>query len=606
MRPYQEEYVENVKEYVSLTLRPGPQEKTTEEYARRVRDELERRRRLVRRNMDLLRGELLPALDRLSEADEEERRALQEFSTRLLASPKQVDVGLACQIQETLLALARQENDPDGTAEHLYWLGIARFNLANKLVNLEREAAPYYEKLRACFREVADRLEEFEQVQCGDTKSYIIRSLANKALGRFPTVGERTRLLKEALSVMEDPRYRAMAPNLPWDRFVTQVHQLMITSFTHSRGGAMTSHDVADIMRSVYIVYRGMEPTPRQEFQRIAIEYYCGVYSLDYLLKRLEYLMDTAGSRDFSPAGSYALISLPAFYCLYLSQYPERVRDRERFYLAGLYRRIQSYLNAYPEGTEDENLFFFLRQLLCTFIEVPTGIPYGQFLSWLLLRFSPEIRIHCRIVSEMSEALSGFALDQDGDFFDGIDLIRDIRDPVEKRRAALDYAAGCGLFHDAGEINCLELHIRTARRWSPMEDEMARLHTVAGYTLLSTRPSTSRYAAAALGHHAWYNGNTVMGYPAAYRRADCPERRMVDVVALCDWLAEEVDLWLYGAEAVRAFDRAAGRAVRLGGTQFSPRLTALLNDGAVLGGLRQAMEDGRQRAYGELVAAAAK
>lgn len=190
----------------------------------------------------------------------------QEFSTRLLASPKQVDVGLACQIQEALLARARQEDDQDGVAEHLYWLGIARFNLANKLVNLEQEAAPYYERLRACFREVADRLEDFEHIQKDDTKSYIIRSTANKALGRFSTVGERTRLLKEALSVMEDPGYRAMAPNLPWDRYVTQVHQLMITSVSHSGEGAMTAQDVTDIMRSVYTVYRGMDPTPGRCF----------------------------------------------------------------------------------------------------------------------------------------------------------------------------------------------------------------------------------------------------------------------------------------------------------------------------------------------------
>lgn len=284
----------------------------------------------------------------------------------------------------------------------------------------------------------------------------------------------------------------------------------------------------------------------------------------------MERLINAASVRDFSPEGSYALISLPAFYCLYLSQYPERMGDRERFYLAGVYRRIQSYLNAYPEGTEDENLFFFLRQLVCTFIEVPSGIPYGQFLGQLLLRFSPEIRIHCRMVAEMARVLCGFLLDREEDFFDSIDFIGNVPDRTEKRQAVLDYAEGCGLFHDAGKINCLELHNRTARRWFPMEDEMAQLHTVAGYRLLGARPSTSRYAAAALGHHAWYDGNTVLGYPAGYHRADCPERRMVDVVALCDWLADAEDLRLSGAEADQVFDRAVQRAVRLGGARFSP------------------------------------
>ena len=75
----------------------------------------QRRRELAQRNMELLREKLLPALDRLSDADREEREALEEFSARLLASPKQIDVGLVCQIQEALLALARQEEDRPAT-----------------------------------------------------------------------------------------------------------------------------------------------------------------------------------------------------------------------------------------------------------------------------------------------------------------------------------------------------------------------------------------------------------------------------------------------------------------------------------------------------------
>lgn len=607
IRPYQEEYIKNVKEYISLTLRPGPKDKANfGAYAQRLLDERARKRQLAQRNMELLRGELLPTLDRLSEVDREERRELQDFSTKLLANPKQVDVGLACQIQEALLAQARQEDNLDGIIEHLYWLGISRFNLANKLANMGAQAAPYYDKLRACFQEATDHLEEFDKIENDETRSYIIRSAANRALGHFPTVADRIRLLKEIIGIMENPGYRALAPGLPWDRYVTQAHRLMVSSISHSRDGNMTPQDVADIMRSVYTFYRGMDPTPRQMFHRTAIEYYCGVYDLDYLLRELEYLTDSASARDFSSEGAYALVSLPAFYCLYLSEYPERVGERERYYLAGLYQRVQSYLNAFPEGKEDEDLFFFLRQLLATFIEVPTGIPYGQFLSWLLLHFSPEVRIHSRIVAEAAKALCGFVLDRDEGFFDGIGFLHDLKDPAEKRKAVLDYAEGCGLFHDVGKVNCLELHTRIARQWFPMEGDMAQLHTLSGYEMLRGRPSTSRYAAIALGHHAWYDGSDMLGYPADYRREDHSERRMVDVIALCDLLSDAVNPYTPAAESDQAFDAAVERARRMAGRQFSPRLTALLDDPAVSAALRQSLDVGRIRADAELFAAAVK
>ncbi|MBD5118587.1 MAG: hypothetical protein HDT37_05705 [Clostridiales bacterium] len=583
-----------------MTLRPGPEDGSLEAYTNRLQAQRRRRRRLARRNMELLREKLLPALDHLSEADREERQTLQEFSAKLLASPKQVDVGLVCQIQEALLALARQEGDRSDLIEHLYWLGMGRFSLANKLVNMDQVEALYYARVRECFQEAASYLNQFEEIGDDKTRGYIIRATANRALGRFPTVGERTRRLKEALEVMENPYYRALAPNLPWEQYVKMTHQLMVSSISHSREGAMTGKDVADIMRSVYIVYRDRPPTPRQIFHRSAIEFYCGIHGVDHLLQQLERQIDAADSRDFSPEGMYALISLPAYYCLYLSQYPERMGERERFYVAGLYRRIQSYLDAFPPSQEDENLFFYLRQLICTFIEIDQGIPYRDFLLRLMRHFAPELYVHGCIVAEMAQVLCGVLLDQDDGFFDDIPFIRDISDPDEKRKAVLAYAAGCGLFHDAGKVNCPELHTRTARRWFPVEDEMAQLHTIAGHQLLADRASTSGYAAVALGHHVWYDGNAALSYPAAYRRSQCPEQRIVDVVSLVDSIAYGLDEYWPEPEIRPLFDKAVKEAIALGGRQFSPRVTVLLEEEPVQAALWRAMEDGACQARREI------
>ena len=378
------------------------------------------------------------------------------------------------------------------------------------------------------------------------------------------------------------------------------THQLMVASISHSKERAMTGKDVADIMRSVYIAYRGEEPSAHQVFHRSAIEFYCGIYSLDHFLEQIRGQLDAADNQDFSQAGSYNIISLSAYYCLYLSQRPGQLGNRDRFYLAGLYCRVQSYLDKFPPEKEDENLFFYLRQFICTFIELENAIPYRDFLLRLIRHFSPGIYIHSRIVAEIAKVLCGFLFDRDSAFFDDIPFLRDISGPAQKRKAVLEYAEGCGLFHEAGKVNSLEIHTRTARRWFPVEDEMARLHVFSGHNMLSSRQSTSRYAAAALGHHAWYNGNTVLGYPATYQRDQCSERRMVDVIALAHWLDNCMDESQMGSAAVCTLEQAAERACALSGRRFSPKVVDLLQEEPVQAALQQALENAYQVACREV------
>lgn len=140
----------------------------------------------------------------------------------------------------------------------------------------------------------------------------------------------------------------------------------------------------------------------------------------------------------------------------------------------------------------------------------------------------------------------------------------------------------------------IELYSQTARQWFEEEYEMARLHTVAGVELLSSRPSTSRYAPAALGHHAWYDGSH--SAPSAYKRLECPERQMVDVIALIDWLESTTHSSAIYMGAEKTFDEAVQAAVELEGKRFSPLLTARLRDGAAAEQIRHAFDEGRRDA----------
>lgn len=588
MQPYQEEYIANIRTYEALTA------------ARRLEEDREaetRQRELIFRNMELLRSGLLSRLDYLMVAEESELEELGSFAAALYDGRTDLDLGLFCSIHQTLLNLARQREDRDAIIRESYWLGIGRNALGSFLTGLPLEViAPYQSQVRLCFAEAASYLKYFDEIENEDIRSYIMRALANVALGQYKSVGERTKLLKRAMRVFQDPFYRELAPQLPWDRYLRQTRQLMISSLSYGREHAMSPQDVADIMESAHIVYQGQTrpedvPLARQSFHLYSIEYFCGLYNMNTLLTKLEQMMDKADIKDYSRDGMYSLISLPAFYSQYLQNYPEELSPSREQYVARLYRRIQRYVAAFPEGQEDTMLFLYLRQLSCTFVETEHGLTYAEFTHTLMARYAPELYRQARSAAAGAKVLCGALLDGDPGFFDDIEEIRSAAGPEEKRKAALELAGQCGLFHDIGKLNFLRLYIRTVRQWFPEEYDIAQLHVVAGSGMLASRASTARLATAALGHHDWYDGTHP--YPGGYKREEHPERRMVDVISLIDWLVEVTSVSGLHTGGQRTCDEAVEEAIRLEGQRFSPRLTALLRDPAVAEQVRLALLQGQ-------------
>lgn len=600
MQAYQEEYLANLRQFDALFQRQQRPEPDCGAYTARVRADREELLRLSRRNMELLRTGLFPSMEDLYGWEPGQVAELEEFSFRLYDGRTELDVGLFCQIHQALLGLARFNGDRDAIIRELYWMGMGSYALCSKLVGLPLDDIwDYTVRMRQYFTQAAEYITDFDEIDSTETRGYILRARANISLGQFPTPGEKIRLVKDTLDVLQDKHYQELAPDLPWDRFIYLTHQNMTSSISHSREKVMSPEEMAAIMPSALIVYQGryevgrelhQQPAAKPAFGYHAIEFYCGLCTLKTFLGRLEDLLDGASVSDYSPDGMYAMISLPAFYSLYLSQYPDEIAPREE-YLQGLYKRMLDYADACPRELGERSLFLYLRQLCFTFIETEGGIPYSEFLLRLLIRFAPEAYRHSHIVGEGARALCAVLLEDDPAWFDGIGFIRETAGPEEKRAAVLDYAMGCGLFHDTGKISIIEMCSNTARQWFDEEYEMARLHTLAGKILLESRASTSRYAPAALGHHAWYAGGS-QSYPDAYHRGSCPARRMVDVISLVDWIEVRINsAHMYRLEA-KPFDQVVEEAVRLEGTRFSPRLTALLRDGETAERLREALETG--------------
>lgn len=601
MQPYQEEYLANARKIIQLKQGLDPQVHCFADFARALQSRYAGLSVLITRNMQLLRDHLLALLDDLPQADDETLQELEQFASQLLNNQEELDAGLFCHIRQALLTLARQRHSRSDIIRQLYWLGIGRNSRCSKMVGLEyADVEKYMTQMRLCFTEAAAYLKYYDEIEDSETRGYILRSRANMALGQFKQPHEKIQLVRGTLQVLQDKDYQRKAPDLPWERYIYMTHQHMATSISYSREKVMSAEDMASIMESSYIVYQKriqeaealqQQPSVRWAFPYYAIEYYCGLSDLDRLLTKTEDLIDATDDSDYSRDGMYGQVSLPAFYLQYLKQYPDRLPGRQA-YVCELYARILRYVKKMPGG--DETLFLYLWQLAQTFIEVEGGPSYGDFLQTLMLRFTPEVYLHSRIVGEAARALCEVLLEEEPRYFDDIDFIRALPDAKKKRETVLDYAVKCGIFHDVGKLNFIGLYTRCTRLWFEEEYELVRLHPMSGHSLLGGRPSTRRYAAVALGHHTWYDGSR--SYPGEYVRLACPSRQMVDVIALVDWLETVTHTARLHTGTEKAFNEAVEAAIAKEGKQFSPLLTTRLRAPAVQQHLADAFSAGRKAA----------
>lgn len=604
MQAYQEEYIANVKDIAMLTTGQKVNGCSFEEYCAVLNHNREQLEQKVKRNMLLLRENLFPVLDLMFEASQEEKRELEEFAAKLLSGGEELDLGLFCEIHKALLGFARQRKNREDMIKELYWLGIGFNNLSAKTVGLDdRYAEKYYTQMRLCFTEAAAYIKYYDEIEDSETRGYVLRSRANMSLGKFKSPSEKIHMVKRGLMVLRDEEYQKKNPELPWDKFIYLSHRQMASSLSHKREKDMTAQDVADIMESVYIVYhkqqqeakeKNEKQPARSQFSCYSVEYYCGLHTLDELLTKMEELMDDTNPSDFSENGMYSIISLPAFYCQYLQESPELIPQRKE-YIESLYQRILQYVDAFPEETLSESLFFYLRQLSYTFVETEKSISYKEFLQNLQINFAPRIYVHSWLVGRAAAVLCEIITEEEPDFFDDIGFIKEITDAEEKKEAVKRYAMECGIFHDIGKMNFMNLYSNTARQWFEDEYEMAHLHTLIGMACLAKRTSTLPFADVAHGHHSWYDGSG--GYPDSYKRLECEYRQMVDVIGLVDWLVNVTDTAQLYTGQEKTFEQAVEDAVAMEGRRFSPLLTTRLREKEVCGKIKNAISEGRREVY---------
>ncbi len=574
MLPYQMKYIENVREIAELSDFYGISAPDFESWFLKQREAKARIDALYAENNVLLRDCLFPALDELHSASEATIGELVEFAEVLLDWRTNLDSGVYLLIYDSLLSLYRFRGDRAGIIRTLYKVGMGHFYQNRTVDGIDRQyTASFFFENELVFTEAGSYLKFFSDLEDEETRGYVIRSLANIAICATD-LHRRVSISSRVLRIVRDPYYRAIAPGLPWDRFLRATNQQMSANRAVLSRADLSKEDLEAIFESCYEVFRpesdNENPNIRWLWPYYEMEYSCGFVDLATTLDRLEALIERVKYDEYDESGRYGNIQLPIYYGRLLRNNPAAVKARHVRFLASAYEKMMRSVLSYPADQFGDHFFYVLRLIISDYYEIE-GVPsYREITEKLMSRLAGQLYIRSRRVGDMLEAFCAAIMESDPAFFDDIDFIREHTDPGLKRAAVLEYARQCGLYLDFGLIKMNIDRLQHTRRLFDEEDRMMRLHTISGSEDLTARASTARFSDVALGHHSWYNASG--GYPDRYVRNASPYRQMTDTAALVTFLSENYD---------GDMPKLVREAIALERRRFSPLVTAYLESPAL-------------------------
>ena len=473
-------------------------------------------------------------------------------------------------------------------SEELYKLGMGLYYQGRILLGTEAEAVnSFHFRNEMVFSEAGSYLKFFPEIADTDTRGYILRALANISIAARD-VRRRIAVSGRVLQIVQDPYYRSLAPELPWDTFLRRTHQQMSSCRHVLSRGNLSADELALVLESCQEVFRpedeASNPNIRWLWPYYEMEYSCGFVDLPTTLQRLERLINRSAWDQYDVSGLYGNVQLTIYYGRLLRDNPS-LPKREKYlaFLSAAYRKMMKTLLSCPTDRVDDFFRYLLCLVITDYFETPEVPSYREITARLMQRFTGGLYIRSRRAGELMAVLCRAVFRSDPGFFDDVPFLRAIADPGEKEAALLDYARQCGLYHDFGRIKMDLERIQQTRQLFEGEYRLHALHTVSGHDDLMRRPSTAVYADVALGHHRWYNG--AGGYPECYERMNSPYRQITDVMAVVSFLNEEE------GEPEELLRRAAEQEDR----RFSPLVAAYLSDPAVVREISRILRgDGRE------------
>lgn len=580
MQQYQEEYIANTKKVVELMQHTEFIGLTPEEVNRLLMVRSGEVRRLKEENNRILREKLIPLLDNILTAGQEDVDSLVEFTDALMRG--QMDAGVRYYICKALVTFARVKENRDLLIKELYMTGMALFGLRSMAGN--KNDGKYSWKMQMMFGEAAGYIRVYDEIQDVDTRGYIHRSMGNLALG---IVGHDSRsaekkmeVIRRSLQVLTDPVYHEKTPKLPWNTYIYKEHQERTTLMQYLRGGEVTARIVGEVMESAQYIYdiqlknakeRDMPLEARWLYTYYTASYYCGVYTMSQLLHKIEQIYASVSLSDYSVNGMYSNIYLPGVYSVYVAKNAE-LKERKKPVILMMYRRMAEYLKRVPLSENMDKLFFYVRSILDVYIEYPGDNSFRDYAEEVIENRQSETYVHSYMVAKFALLLLEDMLQEQPEYLVGVRGTGSVQELLQCREELKSFLYDCCILHDIGKLKMLDIYEMPNRSWFSEEEEMHHFHPALGYEILERCDSTKDFARIVLGHHRWYDGQG--GYPEEYHRAEEQDAALVDIISVADFIDKSCNPGENYRDEVLLPEEVQGQLQDFSGTRFSPDVVA--------------------------------
>lgn len=579
MKPYQVQYIENVKKVMILSDNSEDIPDDVDAFMESRSEKASQIREIIRENTHLLRTHFFPVLDDIASADEEEIEHLEDFAAHLSEGVERLDLYLHYMIHNALITYARRWGKRDMLIRELYQTALALFYIRD---NVDTSGQCNYSwRMGMLFGEAASYIKVYDEIEDVETRGFIHRSMGNLALSyNIFTEGEKKlRAVRRSIQILQDPVYREKTPSLPWDLYLYKSHQERSTAMALLRRGDTDGQLIREVMESAEYVWERQLASSQKKNRPPAMrwrtiyeesQFYCGLQPLPYLLTQLEKIYMDRDRNDFSDEGMYGNIFMPAVYSNYLEHFPQ-YKDSKKEVMCHMNRSVVDYVHRVPNNPFNDQLVHYLLLFLQNFVEYPGEMQQKDILTKLIVCRNPDAYVFSRLTAQMARMLADKVVEDRPQLLVGTlgcSCIEEVRD---RREDILQFAYEGGLFHDVGALGMYRLMLMSARSWMDEESDMFKCHVAAGVRILERCESTRPYAPIAGGHHVYYNG--VGGYPSDYDRASNPVQIITDIVSVAAYASRMTEQTTHDTVPVYTLREVTRQIGEGAGSMFHPVLS---------------------------------
>ena len=537
-----------------------------------------------------------------AEITDDEIRDLSIFADRLFKYNHSIDNGVAFRIHQLLFNVAKFRGDRDMRVRELYYVGITLQYM--KINNEDLNIHVHMDELRATFDAAAEYMSDYEEIKSEETRSFIVRSLANRKLGlvrKNENWDEYNKIFTEAMDVITSPKYRAMNPNLPWESFEYSMHADRAAMLTTLRDSPDPER-AQEVLASARYVYEHTEEHDRNNnrftssrvfYTYVAARYHAGEISLNSLVSTLFELYEHADWYDYSDRGLVFNVFIPCYIHHYSGKLPPEESAVWREKRNTVFDNVSEYL-----ARMDSNKYMSLLnnnvQLIVSLRAEHDESFREHMLEYILSCHRPTY-VHSSVVAWLAEELIQRMTQVHPGALVGVLGAKD-EDEVRARADEIkQHMHECALYHDMGKNMLLSAVSLYHRRLTDQEFDNIKLHPLFGKWLLRQCGADEDMQQVALYHHLLYDGTG--GYPRDCEPCSDSARPLVGITTVADSLDAGTDNIGRCYSAVKTFEMLVDELRAGSGTRYDPAVVALFDDEAFSAYIRDGLTAKRREIY---------